>query len=81
MKTSTVVVEELVSPFSAAGVGRQGTTHRDVDDASDLLKRLFRSFNGSFALRLWNGTTLRLGKTGPDQPDPQFTLVFRNPSV
>ena len=56
-------------------------TDRGVDDASDLLKRLFRSFNGSFALRLWNGTTLRLGKAGPDQPDPPFTLVFRNPSV
>ena len=56
-------------------------THRDVDDASDLLKRLFRSFNGSFALRLWNGTALRLGKAGPDQPEPPFTLVFHNPSV
>ena len=81
MKTSTVVVGESVSPSSAAGVGRQGLTDRGVDDASDLLKRLFRSFNGSFALRLWNGTTLRLGKAGPDQPDPPFTLVFRNPSV
>jgi len=71
MKTSTVVVGGLVSPFCAAG----------VDDASNLLKRLFRSFNGSFALRLWNGTILRLGKAGSDQPEPPFTLVFRNPSV
>ena len=71
MKTSTVVVGKLASPFCAVG----------VDDASDLLKRLFRSFTGSFALRLWNGTTLRLGKAGADQPDPPFTLVFRNPGV
>ena len=81
MKASIVVVGESVSPANAAGVGLQGLTDRGVDDAADLLKRLFRSFNGSFALRLWNGTTLRLGKTGPDQPDPPFTLVLRNPGV
>ena len=35
--------------------------HTGADEASDLLKRLFRGFDGSLALRLWNGTTLRLG--------------------
>jgi len=45
------------------------------------LKRLFRSFNGSLALRLWNGTTLRLGKAGPDESELRFSLVCRNPSV
>ena len=74
MKTNLVVVGGLASAFSAAGVGR------GVDDASDLLKRLFGSFDRSFALRLWNGTTLRLGK-GQDQPEPPFTLVFHNPGV
>ena len=49
--------------------------------SSALLKRLFRGFDGSLALRLWNGTTLRLGKTGPTEPSPGFTLVCRNPSV
>ena len=51
------------------------------DQVSELLKRLFRGFNGYLALRIGNGTTLRLGKAGTDQSDPPFTLVFRNPSV
>ena len=32
-------------------------------------------------MRLWNGTTLTLGKAGPDGLEPPFTLVCRNPSV
>ena len=55
--------------------------HRGADEVSDLLKRLFRGFDGSLALRLWNGTTLRLGKAGPDESEPPFTLVCRNPGV
>ena len=54
---------------------------RGVNETSALLKRLFRSFDGSLALRLWNGTTLTLGKTGPAEPSPRFTLVCRNPRV
>ena len=56
-------------------------SHRGADQASDLLKRLFRGFDGSLALRLWNGTTLRLGSGGTDEREPPFTLVCRNPSV
>jgi cyclopropane-fatty-acyl-phospholipid synthase len=56
-------------------------TDRGADDASDLLKRLFRDFDGSLAVRLWNGTTLRLGAPGAVGVDPRFTLVFRNPGV
>ena len=48
---------------------------RRADEASDLLKRLFRSFDGSLALRLWNGTTLRLGNAASHAFDPPFTLV------
>ncbi len=55
--------------------------HHGVKEASDLLKRLFRGFNGSIALRLWNGTTLSLGNAGHDNPRPTFTLVCRHPSV
>lgn len=55
-----------------------GILDQSGDELSDLLKRLFRSFNGSLALRLWNGTTLRLGK---EKSEPQFTLVCHNPSV
>ena len=53
--------------------------HRHANDASDLLERLFRGFNGSFALRLWNGTTLRLGNTAAHAFDPSFTLVCHHP--
>ncbi len=52
-----------------------------ADDVSDLLKRLFRGFNESLAMRLWNGATLRLGATGALDTEPRFTLVCRNPSV
>ncbi len=62
------------SPWSAVA-------HRGADEASGLLKRLFRSFDGSVALRLWNGATLSLGKTGPHQPNPRFTLVCHHPGV
>lgn len=61
------------SPGSIADLG--------ADHASELLKRLFRGFGGSLALRLWNGTTLRLGASGPGGVEPPFTLVCRSPSV
>ena len=49
--------------------------HRYADEASDLLQRLFRGFDGSLALRLWNGTTLKLGNAAVHALDPSFTLV------
>lgn len=58
---------------------RDAVAYQDADKVSDLLKRLFRSFDGSLALRLWNGTTLRLGAAGPHEADPQFTLVCHHP--
>lgn len=57
------------------------TLQHGVKEASDLLKRLFRGFDGSLALRLWNGTTLSLGNAGHDNSRPSFTLVCRYPSV
>ncbi len=56
-------------------------SHHGVKDASELLKRLFRGFEGSLALRLWNGTTLRLGSAGHESPSPAFTLVCQHQSV
>ena len=47
--------------------------------ASRLLKQLFRSFDGSLTLRLWNGTVLRLGKTEPRESEPPFMLVCKHP--
>jgi cyclopropane-fatty-acyl-phospholipid synthase len=54
---------------------------RGVKEASDLLKRLFRGFDGSLALRLWDGKTLRLGNAENDNQHPSFTLVCQYPSV
>ena len=66
---------------AAALRGPSGAAHRDVAEASRLLKRLFRGFDGSLALRLWDGTTLRLGGAAAHESEPSFTLVCRHPSV
>ncbi len=86
-------------------------SNKGVEEAADLLKRLFRSFNGSVTFRLWNGRVLKLGSialdalqfdslkydklkfdglrrdkltlsnTNPQDSEPEFTLVCRNPNV
>jgi cyclopropane-fatty-acyl-phospholipid synthase len=55
---------------------------RVVDDAADVLARLFRDFNGPLTLRLWDGTTLRW-EAAPNAgiAQPPHTLVFRNPEA
>ncbi len=58
-----------------------GVPHRGTDKASELLKCLFRGVDRSVALRLWDGTTLRLGKAATGESEPRFTLVCRNPGV
>jgi cyclopropane-fatty-acyl-phospholipid synthase len=52
-----------------------------IGETTALLERLFRSYDGSIAVRLWNGATLRLGSRDQEQADPRFTLVCRNPAV
>ena len=42
------------------------TSNQGVEEASDLLKRLFNNFNGSVTFRLWNGRVLKLGNLAPD---------------
>lgn len=54
---------------------------RGSDEASAHLKRLFHSFDGSLAMRLWNGSTLRLGAQAAGHSEPPFTLVCHSPSV
>ena len=56
---------------------------RGVDDASNLLVRLFCGYAGCVAVRLWDGTSLNLGRNVevPAHVPPPFTLVFRNPEV
>ena len=44
---ATVHAENLCPPVRAL--------HYGVEEATDLLMRLFRGFDGSLALRLWNG--------------------------
>ena len=57
------------------------TSENGIKQASDLLQRLFRGFNGRLALRLWDGTALRLGKAAQEGVPPGFTLMCRSPSV
>ncbi len=53
-----------------------------VEAASVLLHRLFKRFDGHLALRLWEGTLLKLGSAAQrDEPEPRYTLVCRSPSV
>jgi cyclopropane-fatty-acyl-phospholipid synthase len=62
-------------------LGSMDVCHRGVNEASKLLKHLFRRFDGSISLQLWNGTTLRLGNIITQESKPTFTLVCRNSSV
>lgn len=55
-----------------------------AEHAVDLFTRLFRGVEGGVALRLWNGTLLRLGGRGraaPADEEPAFTLVCRSPAA
>jgi len=70
------VATEVTAPGS-----RGEASARRSDEASVLLKRLFHSFDGSLAMRLWNGSTLRLGAGAARQSEPSFTLVCHSPSV
>jgi cyclopropane-fatty-acyl-phospholipid synthase len=53
-----------------------------VDQAAELLHRLFKRFDGRLALRLWDGTLLKLGNAAHhEEPAASYTLVCRSPSV
>ena len=67
---------DLKSPSELRGA----TVHRGVDQTSNLSTQLFPSLDGSLALRLWNGTTLTLGKGAAQASEPLFTLVCHHPS-
>jgi cyclopropane-fatty-acyl-phospholipid synthase len=43
--------------------------------------RLFRRYPGNLTLRLWDGTTLRVGRRAAGRADTAFTLVFRSPEA
>ena len=79
--SSPLSLADGLSVDAAAMSATSGEPHRGADEAAGLLKRLFHSFDGSLALRLWDGTTLRLGTADAGKAEPPFTLVLRNPSV
>ena len=67
----------VVQPHRHASQATHG-----VDAASALLHRLFQRFDGHLALRLWEGTLLKLGRTAHhDEPKPRYTLICRSPGV
>ncbi|HEX7690044.1 MAG TPA: cyclopropane-fatty-acyl-phospholipid synthase family protein [Burkholderiaceae bacterium] len=47
-----------------------------IEAAHRIMQRLLSPFDGSLALRLWDGVTHTFGKAAP-----AFTLVFRDPTV
>jgi cyclopropane-fatty-acyl-phospholipid synthase len=64
-------------PRLHVGLGAHG-----VDQAAALLHQLFSRFDGHLALRLWDGTLLKLGTPAHhEEPVPRYTLVCRSPSV
>jgi cyclopropane-fatty-acyl-phospholipid synthase len=54
---------------------------RGGEQARELLTRLFRRYPDSLNLRLWNGTTFRVGAKAASQDCSPFTLVFRSPEA
>jgi cyclopropane-fatty-acyl-phospholipid synthase len=65
---------------NAPGAQGAGARYRGSTQAAELLRRLFHRYPGSINLRLWNGTTLRVGNAAGSGDSP-FTLVFRTPEA
>ena len=80
----TFVAADLqIENLASTSVARSSSAPCDpgIEQASHLLKRLFSSYKGTLALRLWNGDLLRLGNPNSEEPSPLFTLVCRHPGV
>ncbi len=75
--------DHISSPAVHAGTLSSPTreSRHGVEQASELLIRLFRRFNGSLVLRLWDGTSLKLGNAWHADAGPRFTLVCRSPGT
>ena len=77
----TQILQSATQAGHAAVLGSPwAPPNRVADEAAALLKRLFLGFRGSLAMRLWNGTTLQLGRSTLDGT-PRFTLVCKTPRV
>ncbi len=64
-----------VSQVTSTGAYRGGEL------AAELLTRLFHRLPIGLTLRLWNGTSLRVGAQGADVLETRFALLFRNPEL
>jgi cyclopropane-fatty-acyl-phospholipid synthase len=69
------------SALHAATAPETVSGYRGIEQASDLLTRLFRRYPGNLSLRLWDGTLLDVGAAASSGRASPFTLVFRNPQV
>jgi cyclopropane-fatty-acyl-phospholipid synthase len=76
---STALGGERPDPAARLGAAPQ-QQGPGIAEATDLLGRLFRSFDGRLTVRLWNGAMLQLGGDADGRADPRFTLVCRNPA-
>jgi cyclopropane-fatty-acyl-phospholipid synthase len=59
---------------------RAAARYRGDAQACKLLTRLFHHYPGRLNVRLWNGTSLRVGR-GNGAEEPGFSLVFRTPEA
>lgn len=59
----------------------RGKPYHGAAEAAELLRHLFRGLDDSLAVRLWDDTSLQVGKACTEGSRPAFTLVFRNSSV
>ncbi len=75
-KTTQMAMSQQAAHYAAFTFSEQS-----ADESALLLTRLFRNFQGSILLRLWNGSTLRLGKACQAGSRDAFTLIFHNPRV
>jgi cyclopropane-fatty-acyl-phospholipid synthase len=55
---------------------QKGSDTKYINATVRIIQRLLQNFQGSIALRLWNGTLYAFGETVP-----KFTLVVRDPAV
>lgn len=60
--------------MNTSGIDQSQTMTHSVEKAKEAVRRVFRSYSGSLAIRFWNGETVELGAGSP-----RATVVFRAP--
>ena len=72
-------IEKVSAIFLPAPSWASSGLTADLNDLGDLLRRLFDHVNFCVGLRLWNGSTLRLGRLRHAKRSADFTLVCHEP--